>query len=203
MGVTLEQIETAVAHLQSLGVQAGQRIGIQAPASCSLVLTVLACWKLKAMVVPLSLRYSTPQVDQTLRSMQCDRLLRDEDLPRVAHDGFAGICWEQLELDSDQEASILLTSGSMGLSKGVVHSLGNHLASAQGAEAQISIGADETWLVSLPMYHISGFALIMRALLHSGGLHFLRSGETLGEAVQKKRLYPSVRSAYTITRLVG
>lgn len=60
--------------------------------------------------------------------------------------------------------SIVFTSGSTGLPKAVAHSASNHLASAAGLLQRFRFTADDSWLLSLPMFHVSGLAIVWRWL---------------------------------------
>jgi len=70
-----------------------------------------------------------------------------------------------LSINSQQACNIILSSGSTGSPKAVVHSYHNHYASAQGALHCIALSQGDRWLLSLPIYHIGGFAIVMRCLL--------------------------------------
>jgi O-succinylbenzoic acid--CoA ligase len=74
----------------------------------------------------------------------------------------AGICrcWREERL-----ASMTLTSGSTGLPKAAVHSCRAHLASAEGVLAMIPLASDDDWLLSLPLFHVSGQGILWRWLL--------------------------------------
>lgn len=65
---------------------------------------------------------------------------------------------------ADSPASIIFTSGSMGKPKAVVHTHTQHLASAQGLLQQFHFQPTDCWLLSLPMYHVSGLAIVYRWL---------------------------------------
>jgi O-succinylbenzoic acid--CoA ligase len=58
-----------------------------------------------------------------------------------------------------------LTSGSTGLPKAAVHTFAAHLASAQGVLALIPFNAEDDWLLSLPLFHVSGQGILWRWLL--------------------------------------
>lgn len=77
---------------------------------------------------------------------------------------------------SDALATIVFTSGSTGNPKAVAHNSQQHLASAQGLLAEFPFGCDDCWLVSLPLYHVSGLAIVYR-WLYSGACIKLGSGE--------------------------
>lgn len=58
-----------------------------------------------------------------------------------------------------------LTSGSTGLPKAAVHSANAHLASAAGVLALMPFAAGDDWLLSLPLFHVSGQGIVWRWLL--------------------------------------
>ena len=49
-----------------------------------------------------------------------------------------------------------VNSGSTGLPKAAVHTCQAHLASAQGVLSLMPFGAEDDWLLSLPLFHVSG-----------------------------------------------
>ncbi|MDE1514665.1 MAG: o-succinylbenzoate--CoA ligase [Vibrio sp.] len=61
-------------------------------------------------------------------------------------------------------ATLIFTSGSTGVAKAVAHTHQQHLASAQGLLADFAFSQADNWLLSLPLYHISGVAIIYRWL---------------------------------------
>ncbi|MGR5246255.1 o-succinylbenzoate--CoA ligase [Vibrio sp. PNB23_22_6] len=66
--------------------------------------------------------------------------------------------------EHDALASIVFTSGSTGSPKAVAHSHRQHLASAQGLLGEFQFNQQDTWLLSLPLYHVSGLAIVYRWL---------------------------------------
>ncbi|NAW98632.1 o-succinylbenzoate--CoA ligase [Vibrio sp. V23_P3S9T160] len=64
-----------------------------------------------------------------------------------------------------QFASIIFTSGSTGVPKAVIHTFQQHWSSASGLLEVFSFSCHDTWLLSLPMYHVSGLAIIYRWLV--------------------------------------
>ncbi len=64
----------------------------------------------------------------------------------------------------DTLATIIFTSGSTGKPKAVAHTHAQHIASAKGLLDVFSYQESDTWLLSLPMYHVSGLAIIYRWL---------------------------------------
>jgi o-succinylbenzoate---CoA ligase len=210
MSEILKHVHRAADQLLQRGVKAGDRVACLSHNSVGATVVVLACWQLRATVVPLSTRYSVAMLKEAIKAMQCGTVVLSapfeklgaglnvlclESVCSLDTDLFGSIRFDELDLDLDQEASIILTSGSSGQARGVLHTIGNHLYSARGAEQVIPFGLADTWLMSLPMYHISGFSLIMRALLHGGSLRFLESEETLehglGHSITHVSLVPT------------
>ncbi|WP_413284064.1 o-succinylbenzoate--CoA ligase [Vibrio sp. MA40-2] len=67
---------------------------------------------------------------------------------------------------SEQDlTSIIFTSGTTGSAKAVAHTKQQHIASAQGLLERFKFNKQHTWLLSLPMYHVSGLAIVWRWLV--------------------------------------
>jgi len=77
---------------------------------------------------------------------------------------------DQDSYDPDSIASLIFTSGSTGLPKAVAHTSTQHLSSSQGLLQQLLFGMNDCWLLSLPLYHVSGLSIIYRWLFAGGTL---------------------------------
>ncbi|MFC0309206.1 o-succinylbenzoate--CoA ligase [Gallibacterium trehalosifermentans] len=66
--------------------------------------------------------------------------------------------------------TLTLTSGSTGLPKAVVHTIEQHLASAKGISPLLEVEASSEWLLSLPLFHVSGQGIVWRWLLSGSAL---------------------------------
>lgn len=73
-------------------------------------------------------------------------------------------CGEPTGYCHDNAASIVFTSGSTGTPKAVVHTHRQHFASAQGLLSEFKFTEQDSWLLSLPLYHVSGLAIVYRWL---------------------------------------
>ena len=199
----LEIVLTISQRLCDDGISRGDRIAVCSENRIELWLLTLACWKSNVVIVPASTRYPVQKLQDALDSVCCDVLFTSgdcdkeilgcrhmllEDYISCGDYETSPVTFEQLGYGLDAEASILFTSGSSGRPKGVLHTIGNHYYNAQGALQNSPFERGDRWLVSLPMYHISGFSLIMRSLVGEGTLVFPRTGESIANALINRNI---------------
>src|SRR5690606_27626956 len=63
-------------------------------------------------------------------------------------------------------SNIMYTSGTTGRPKGVIHTFGNHWASAIGSALNLGVTETDRWLVALPLFHISGLSALMKNVIY-------------------------------------
>lgn len=76
-----------------------------------------------------------------------------------------------------------LTSGSTGLPKAAVHTFSAHLASAAGVLTMMHYGPGDSWLLSLPLFHVSGQGILWR-WLYAGGQLAISTAQSINEALR-------------------
>ncbi len=100
----------------------------------------------------------------------------------MATDAFAlagvGRPWPTLWAPS----TVLFTSGSTGRPKAVVHDVAAHVENARGALSVMPFGVGRRWLLSLPLGHVGGLAVLFRALV-GGGAVVVPSSPNLHESI--------------------
>lgn len=62
--------------------------------------------------------------------------------------------------------SVMYTSGTTSQPKGVMQTYNNHWMSAMGSALNLGLTHQDAWLVAVPIFHISGFAILMRSLIY-------------------------------------
>lgn len=65
---------------------------------------------------------------------------------------------------------IVFTSGSSGTPKAVFHNIGNFIYSALGSAKNISLVAEDNWLLSLPLNHVGGLSILFRVFIAGASL---------------------------------
>jgi O-succinylbenzoic acid--CoA ligase len=91
------------------------------------------------------------------------------------------------EYPLDREATLVFTSGSTGTPKAALHTLRNHVASAAGSNTNISVNPGDRWLLSLPLYHVGGLAILFRCALGGAGVAIPDPETALAESIESCR----------------
>lgn len=74
-------------------------------------------------------------------------------------------------VDFNIPVTMTLTSGTTGVPKAIVHNVQAHLDNATSVCKLMKFDVNSSWLLSLPLYHVSGQGIIWRWLLAGGALH--------------------------------
>jgi len=162
----------AIKQLKGMGIKAFDRVAVCDENSIEHIILILALWQIKALVAPISPRCPEKTIISYASKINARQIFYSEDIKRaVCFDARQHLEAEGFkDLDLEQEVSIIATSGSSGEAKAAVHTWGNHFYSAQGSNKIIPLASTDRWLLSLPLYHISGIALMVRCLLSGAGL---------------------------------
>lgn len=180
------QIDELAAGFIHQGIHAGCGVVLQADSSGQAVLAYLALLQCGVRLLPLNPQLPASQTD-FLSSLNIDFALTLKGYPP------AGIAALQLrprsgtvrhDWQADAIATLTLTSGSSGRPKAVAHTFKAHLASAHGVVSKINFTASDSWLLSLPLYHVSGQGILWRWLAVGGGLALI-DGATLFDALTR------------------
>lgn len=146
--------------------------------SIEFIIFLLACWYNNITTAPLSFRDPVRAAQVKLEQLGTDTLFVSEEyeLPfnalksntLVTIDNFETIPDEPVSLPRitmPQELTVIFTSGSTGDPKGVVHTFANHYYNALGSNENISLEPGDRWLLSLPLFHVGGLAILFRSFL--------------------------------------
>ncbi len=72
---------------------------------------------------------------------------------------------DPLPIDVDAPLTVLFTSGTSARPKAVVHTSGQHLASARAVIDHLGLGRGDAWLAAVPLYHVGGLSIVFRSVL--------------------------------------
>ncbi len=172
-------VNQLAAAFSAEGIDDGDRVALHALAPWETIMAILALWRAGAVACPLSSRYTDNQVQSYSRMIGATHVI--SVLPPIAHVVAAPA---SADWYLDRDATILMTSGSTGVSKAVIHSFGAHYYSASGSAQNIPIGPGDRWLLALPLYHVGGLAIVIRCLVAGATIDVAPDGQPLNEVVQ-------------------
>ncbi|MFJ7736716.1 o-succinylbenzoate--CoA ligase [Lysinibacillus sp. NPDC097287] len=170
-------------QLTALGIKQGDRIAIMGPSTPNLIFMMYACMHLQCELVMLNRRLSASEIAYQLEDAAVVTVLvADEDaekLPQNAPRLLFSVIEQGVERDVTivkewslaHTTSIMYTSGTTGFPKGVRQTVGNHQASATASVLNLGLQAEDVWLCAVPLFHISGFSILVRSLLYGNKVH--------------------------------
>lgn len=194
----LQQIISTKHHLNFLGVEKAHRIAIVMPNGPELATACLSIIS-AASVAPINPDYKQSEYEQTFARLEPAALVLPKATAHPAREAAKQLAIPIIELGSNldapagvfelkgatigasrvtdspllgDEAVVLQTSGTTGLSKIVPLTQANLIASAQHLIASLQLTTDDRVLHFLPMFHIGGIVDVLLAPLLSGGTVF-------------------------------
>jgi O-succinylbenzoic acid--CoA ligase len=146
----------AAGSLARLGVRAGDRVAIALPAGEAFVVALHACLHLRAAAIPVDLRQTQAERAERMRTAAH---VVDAPLP-------AGEPVAPQSLRDDDVVLVVHTSGTTSAPKEVALTWGNVRAHAEASRAALGLGDDERWLCPMPLTHVGGLMVLLRAAIH-------------------------------------
>ena len=132
-------------------------VALAIPGGPAFVEALQRAWDRGDAVLPVDPRLPDPAVRQLFDALAPTRLVDVGGDERALADG---------RPVDDGDAIVVATSGSTGTPKGVVHTHESVAASAGATSARLQVDpAHDRWLACLPLAHIGGLSVVLRALL--------------------------------------
>jgi len=211
----MDEARRMAAHLKSRGFEPGTRVGILAKNTAHWLIADFAIWMAGHVSVPLYPTLAAGTVQQILEHSEAKLLFVgkldswDEMKPGVP-DGLPiirlplstateGESWDDIigrtpplggepVRDGDELATIMYTSGTTGMPKGVMHSFATFAWSSRAARKRLHVTDHSRVLSYLPLSHVAERTVVEHGLLASGvHVYFAESLETFAADMQRAR----------------
>ena len=173
-----EQSVSLAYKLNTLQLTSGKRIAILAPSTPPLIELIYACMQAQSEMVLLNGRLAKQELAYQIDDADvCAILVADEELAKLSDD-VRIIPLSKLydtketmyeiapQWRDDFALTIMYTSGTTGFPKGVCQTVSNHSSSAISSALNLGILENDAWLCTVPIFHISGFSIVVRSLLY-------------------------------------
>ncbi len=170
-----KQVEVLVGKIDHLN--PGSRVGILATNTLMSYKLALAIMCSGRTIVWLNWRLAGEELERQIKDSGLQLCLVENSLwrsgmtdPFKSYSAFLITSADPGELipvfKSNWVASIMYTSGTTGRPKGVLQTFGNHFYSAVSSALNLGLSSADKWLCVAPIFHISGFSIIMRGLIY-------------------------------------
>jgi o-succinylbenzoate---CoA ligase len=134
----------------------GELVAVALPGGLRFVETIQSIWEAGDAFTPLDPRLPEAERDRVFESLRPSRL--------ISADGSASPLEGGVPI-APGDAFVIATSGTTGLPKGVVHTHASMQASANATSEALQIDPTiDHWLACLPLAHIGGLSVVLRAL---------------------------------------
>lgn len=176
--ISIERAE----QLITMGIKPKERVALLGPSQPRLIFMMLACMHLQCEMVMLNRKLSKHELEYQIADAQVANVLVDDEDISLLPDHVNPLLFSTVEGSMkqsyeiskewplEQTISIMYTSGTTGQPKGVRQTVGNHQASALTSVLNIGLTEEDVWLCAVPLFHISGFSIIVRSLLYGNGV---------------------------------
>lgn len=200
---TYAELDAAVAataaRLRELGVGERERVALHVERGPEMVTLLWALWRVGAVAVPPSSRLPAPAVGEHAQRVGAEALIASTEEVRgaapasvavwalndvVGKEGRNANVASENSLPDDRPATIVFTSGSTGTPKAALHTWENHRYSAKGSNANLPLRPGDRWLLSLPLYHVGGLAILVRCALAGAAVALPSSEGPLAGALE-------------------
>ncbi|WP_371873812.1 o-succinylbenzoate--CoA ligase [Dictyobacter arantiisoli] len=188
-----QQASELAQQFATLGIQEGSRVGVLASNGLPFIACVHALMRLGAILVPLNVRLTLDEQLWLLQDVRAMALITDEHYTiradEITHHSPAltrgTAVWDassdrvrlqgvamsptaplRAEIDLSAIQSIMYTSGTTGMPKGVMVTYGMQWWNALGSALNLGHQPEDCWLLCMPLFHIGGLSILIKNVIY-------------------------------------
>ncbi|MGY4027661.1 AMP-binding protein [Aeromonas rivuli] len=187
-----ERLNSLCQQLAQAGIHRGDHLAAVVRGALDDVLLAWACVRSGILFCPLNPAFPLARQGELAHQLAATAFWSADETPagpwqslRLDFNHALPATGQTLSWDPDGLNNMVLTSGSSGTPKAVVHRLTNHLASARGSASLIPLDGDCGWLLSLPLFHVGGYAILFRVFLAGASLVLDDRSQPLKERLER------------------
>jgi len=186
---TYAALDDAVSSAQQAMERGDRRVAFAPSRTAQSVIRFWALWRTGATAVPLSSRLPPAERRRQAEHVGADvGLQKGDGSNEIPKEGpKAAQTQRPPSISGGQDATIVFTSGSTGRPKAALHTWTNHVYSAKGANANLPLRPGDRWLLSLPLYHVGGLAILVRCALAGAAVALPDPDASLGRSLTEAR----------------
>ena len=190
-----EMVQTYSRSLLRENIQLQDRILIYLPSGVELIEIILACFEIGAVAAPISLKLTEGERNVIIDKIQPKLIITNwnqketlfssslsltsiayiEELPNASSG--CSVIKNDYIYNSDDITAIILTSGTTGIPKAVQLTYGNFEASCNNWNEFLQFQSNDQFLCCLPLHHIGGLAVMLRALMFGFSVNLVSTFE--------------------------
>ena len=191
----LETNDMVQIYTQSLlreNIKPQDRILIYLPNGIELVHVILACFEIGAIAAPISPMLIDSELEQIITTIQPKLIITSwnqklpdspspipvsyiEEIPNASSG--CSVITNNYKKNIEDVCSIILTSGTTGIPKAVQLTYGNFEVSCNNWNEFLQFQSNDQFLCCLPLHHIGGLAVMLRALMFGFSVNLVSTFE--------------------------
>lgn len=183
-------VEASCQSYREQGLDKGDRLLFVTTEPLDTVVTALACLRSQWIFCPINPAFPAEQKEGYQRTIDAALVSQSAGVDRLTVSQLPSEQGLQpIHILPEAIYDLVATSGTTAIPKAVAHSYSNHYFNALGASTVLPLTFGDSWLLSLPLFHVGGFAIVMRCLLAGATMVVATGGKTpLAEIVTRQQL---------------